>query len=211
MPSAVRSSTPLALALALAGAGCGWNEPDYVYDTDTSTGTSGGTTTSGATTSGGTTTAATSTGSESGTSGTSGTSEGSTGGTSSTTGSAEDMAICTAAKAIALLEPTAVAESEPWNPGEVITVGAILHNTGGADFLYYPGIKVSADHPLVTSGQPENWFYAIFADMQSPLGVTFVADESIAPGAAVTFTIEVVVLGKSCPDLASVTVKATVM
>jgi len=186
----------LALPLLLAAA-CGWNDPDYVYGTDTS---SSGSTSSSSSSSADTTTDATTT--DATTDATTTTSE--------TTTTGEDEALCAAAAVIELLDPLATPEPLPWLPGGSIEVGVTLHNTGDADFSWYPGIEVSADHPLVTSGMPSNWLYAIFGGMKTPIGVVFVADPTIEPGTLVTFTIRGVVLGKQCEGLAVTTVQATI-
>ncbi|MBK8264686.1 MAG: hypothetical protein IPK80_25510 [Nannocystis sp.] len=194
-----------ALPLLLAAA-CGWNDPDYVYDTDTTSSSSSGassTTTDASTTADATTDATT----------TEATTDAAT--TAETTGddttdSGQDQAVCAAAAPIALIDPTAEPQPAPWLPGGSIEVGVTLHNTGGADFSWYPGIEVSADHPLVTSGAPANWLYAIFAGMKTPIAVVFTADPAIEPGTLVTFTIRGVVLGKQCEGLAETTVQATV-
>ena len=122
----------------------------------------------------------------------------------------DDPALCEAAKLLLPESPTATPASPPtWGAGEAIEIAASLHNTG-ADFNWYPGIQVSADHPLVTADVAENWFYALFADQSLAIGVSFVADPEIPAGTVVTFTIHAAVLNTDCPDLASTTVQATI-
>lgn len=127
------------------------------------------------------------------------TGDASTGGAS--TGSF-DPVVCAAAQPIAIKSAKATPVDGPtWSPGEAVTIEALLFNAGPADFNNYPGIRVTADRPDVVSDAPENWLFALFAGMENSLPVVFTADPAAKPG-PVTFTIEVVVLGQSCPDLA---------
>lgn len=127
------------------------------------------------------------------------TGDASTGGAS--TGSF-DPVVCEAAKQIAISGAKATpADGPTWSPGEAVAIEAVLFNAGTADFNTYPGIRVTADRPDVASDAPENWLFALFAGMENSISVVFTADPAAKPG-PVTFTIEVVVLGMSCPDLA---------
>lgn len=95
---------------------------------------------------------------------------------------------CAALAPLVLSDPTA---SPGWSPGEAGTIAVTLTNTGAVD-LQYPGITVESDHPGVTSGNPTNYFFAMFPGTSMPLGVGFVADASLPSGTAVGFTIRVI-------------------
>ena len=119
-----------------------------------------------------------------------------------------DPIVCAAAETIGITSAKATPVDGPtWSPGEAVTIEALLFNAGTADFNNYPGIRVTADRPDVVSDAPENWLFALFAGMENSLPVVFTADPAAKPG-PVTFTIEVVVLGQSCPDLARLEIEA---
>lgn len=133
------------------------------------------------------------------------TGDASTGGAS--TGSF-DPVVCDAATKIGITGAKATpADGPTWSPGEAVTIEALLFNAGTDDFNTYPGIRVTADRPDVVSDAPENWLFALFAGMENSLPIVFTADPAAKPG-PVTFTIEVVVLGMSCPDLARLEIEA---
>lgn len=216
MPSLRPLALRLALAAPIACAGAG----DDAGESEASggSGSTSATSTSSASassTSAATTSTATSTATGTATEGTA-TDAGSTGTTAltsppETTGAPpDDAALCAAAAKIFPIMPSAEPVTPPgWGPGESINVFVVLDNTG-PDFNWYPGIRVSADHPQVTSENPENWFYAIFSGPSAPIGVGFTADPSIPPGTLVTFTIETTVLNVECPDLPSITLEVTI-
>jgi hypothetical protein len=85
-----------------------------------------------------------------------------------------------------------------WMPGASGEVGATLAVDGTEGFFNYPGIRVSADHPGLTSLTPENWLFGIIPGQPAWLGVSFDAASDIAPGTTVNFTIEATSLEESC-------------
>lgn len=126
--------------------------------------------------------------------------------TGSTTAPA-DPAVCAAAELLELAAVKATPVAGPtWSPGEQLVIEATLRNPSGADFLAYPGIRVAADHPDVTSDAPENWLFALLAGTDEIVAVVFLAAPAAAP-ATVRFTVEIVALNQACPDLARTTVE----
>jgi hypothetical protein len=96
-----------------------------------------------------------------------------------------------------------------WQPGEGLAIEVLVTNDG-PDYFDYPGIRVTSSHPSVTGPSTENWFFGMFAGQSEPLAVTFSASADAAPGAVVTFTIEVASLGlMGCEGVATLDVAAT--
>jgi hypothetical protein len=111
---------------------------------------------------------------------------------------------------IELLDPYVTPlDAGSWLPGGSVTVGATMHNPG-PDFLDYPSIVVESDNALVTSGAPGNQLFGILMDQSIDIYATFDADDSIAHGTDVTFTIRMASLDNVCPNGDSVEVVGTV-
>lgn len=120
--------------------------------------------------------------------------------TAGTTGPADP--VCAAAAAIEIKDAIAIPAMGPaWEPGESVTIQVTLHNAGSEDFLDYPGIRVQADHPGVTTVMPEDWLFALLLAQDNSLMVTFTAAADVPAPSVVTFTIAVGVLNQECPGL----------
>ena len=120
--------------------------------------------------------------------------------TAGTTGPADP--VCAAAAAIEIKDAIAIPAMGPaWEPGESVTIQVTLHNAGSEDFLDYPGIRVQADHPGVTTVMPEDWLFALLLAQDNSLMVTFTAAADVPALSVVTFTITVGVLNQECPGL----------
>lgn len=117
---------------------------------------------------------------------------------------------CAGIEMIELLDPYVTPiDAATWEPGGSVTVGVTMYNPG-PDFLDYPSIVVESDDPLVTSAAPGNQLFAILEDQSVELMVTFDADDAIASGTEVTFTIRMAVLETVCPNGDAIDVQATV-
>lgn len=134
--------------------------------------------------------------------------ESSTGTDESSTGEVPEE--CVGIEMIELLDPYVMPiDAATWEPGGSVTVGVTMHNPG-PDYTDYPSIIVESDDPLVTSAAPGNQLFAILEDMSTELMVTFDADDAIAPGTEVTFTIRMASLDVVCPNGDVIEVQATV-
>lgn len=85
-----------------------------------------------------------------------------------------------------------------------------MHNAGATPFNNYPSIVVQSDHPMVTSLAPGAQLFGISAGESTELSVVFEADEAIARGTDVTFTIQMASIGIVCPNGDTVEVVATI-
>jgi hypothetical protein len=118
--------------------------------------------------------------------------------------------VCVGIDVIELQTPFATpVDAATWAPGGSVSIGATLYNSG-ADYGNYPSIVVESDHPMVTSPTPGNQLFAIFGGQSIELSVVFEADDAIARGTDVTFTIHMASLDTVCPNGDTVEVVATV-
>jgi hypothetical protein len=94
-----------------------------------------------------------------------------------------------------------VDQNGKWSPGESAIVNVNMTNTSNVD-INYPGIQMQSDNPLVTTGNPYNALFVIFANQTTELGVTFAADSMIAPGTNVKFSVTLHnIMNESCINL----------
>jgi hypothetical protein len=118
--------------------------------------------------------------------------------------------VCVGIDVIELQTPFATpVDAATWAPGDSVSIGATLYNSG-ADYGNYPSIVVESDHPMVTSPNPGNQLFVIFEGQSIELSVVFEADDAIARGTEVTFTIHMASLDTVCPNGDTVEVVATI-
>jgi hypothetical protein len=88
-----------------------------------------------------------------------------------------------------------------WSPGEGAVVTVTMTNPTSTD-VNYPGITWFSNEPLVSSPQPNNAFFVIFAGMSMPIDVGFVADATTPTGTQAQLTAKLTdIQNNVCEDL----------
>lgn len=172
--------------------------------TTTSAVTSGGPTTSGPT-SGQSTTGSGNTGSSSGqTTGSGGAGQGGEG------EGGRGAMICAAMEQLTLGDAVLwdAGGDEVWEAGEEASLQITMTNLSFSDNLWYPGVAVTTDNPLVTVGA--NTLFGISGASSTPIDLVGHADPGVVPGTEVELTFVVTSLNQDCQGLATTTLTVTI-
>jgi len=94
------------------------------------------------------------------------------------------------------------------SPGETVHLSVQLREVAGQDFMYYPGVSFTSDHPAVEL--TGDWLYGIAACTSVELTATATFSDTIEPGTVVTISGQVAMLSEPCPGASSTSISVLV-
>ncbi|MEZ4306901.1 MAG: hypothetical protein R3F14_02475 [Polyangiaceae bacterium] len=97
-----------------------------------------------------------------------------------------------------------------WSAGESATAWVTMTNPTDTD-VQYPGVVWSSDEPLVSSPNPYNAFFVLFAQTSMAIDVGFQAAADTPKGTKATLTVQLMdIQGNTCAELPSLSVEAVI-